>query len=344
MVLTEEYTRIINELKNFPDGAHLAQIHEKLAFCLPKRTLQRRLAELVKSKAIITTGEGRACRYFMSASENNISNKQIRYHRSFVDNYEPNVTYYLSAAERSQLLQWGTPPKLPNKTATFVKKILRAFLIDLSWNSSRLEGNTYSLLETERLLDSGEVAQDKDPLDAQMLLNHKAAIEFLVEQDNTLRINTSTILNLHALLSDNLLADPSTCGRLRNIAVGIGKTSYVPLAIPQLIEEMFNNILEKARAIQDPFEQSFFLMVQLPYLQPFIDVNKRVSRLSANIPLIRDGLCPLSFVDVPHKNYIEGILGVYEFNHVERLKKVYMEAYERSCMRYSTLQETGDPN
>ena len=101
------------------------------------------------------------------------------------------------------------------------------------------------------------VAEDKDPLDAQMLLNHKAAIEFLVDQGDDLQINASTILNLHALLSDNLLGDPSACGRLRTIPVGISKTVYHPLAIPQLIHECFNKILATSQAIVDPFEQSF---------------------------------------------------------------------------------------
>src|SRR5208283_1973516 len=90
---------------------------------------------------------------------------------------------------------------------------------------------------------------------------------------------------------------------------------FIPIAIPQVIEECFSLILEKANAISDPFEQAFFLMVQLPYLQPFEDVNKRVSRLAANIPLIRADLCPLSFVDVPERAYMAGTLGVYEMTH-----------------------------
>ena len=103
---------------------------------------------------------------------------------------------------------------------------------------------------------------------------------------------------------------------MRAIPVGIAKTVYHPLAVPQLIEECFQHILDTAAAIADPFEQSFFAMVHLPYLQPFEDVNKRVSRLAANIPLIRHNLCPLSFVDVPERAYIDGILGVYELNRI----------------------------
>jgi Fic family protein len=104
-------------------------------------------------------------------------------------------------------------------------------------------------------------------------------------------------------------------------------------------------VLDTVSAIEDAFEQAFFVMVHLPYLQPFEDVNKRVSRLAANIPLIRRNLCPLSFVDVPGRDYIDGILGVYELNRVELLRDVFVWAYERSCARYSAVcQSLGEPD
>jgi Fic/DOC family len=112
-----------------------------------------------------------------------------------------------------------------------------------------------------------------------------------------------------------------------------------------LISEYFQQILDTADAIVDPFEQSFFVMVHLPYLQPFIDVNKRVSRLAANIPLIRGNLCPLSFVDVPEQAYVSGLLGVYELNRMELLREVFVWAYERSSSLYSaSRQELGEPD
>lgn len=178
-----------------------------------------------------------------------------------------------------------------------------------------------------------------------MILNHKAAIELLVEQASEVGFNRYTILNLHALLSDNLLADPQACGRLRAIPVVVAGTVYHPLEIPQLIEECFQRILDAAAVIADPFEQAFFAMVHLPYLQPFEDVNKRVSRLAANLPLIRENLSPLSFVDVPENAYVEGLLGVYELNRVELLRDVFIWAYERSCARYSAVRQSlGDPD
>ena len=105
--------------------------------------------------------------------------------------------------------------------------------------------------------------------------------------------------------------DPASPGRLRSIGVGIDRSVYSPTGVPQLIAEMFNLILEKARKIRNPFEQAFFVMVHLPYLQPFEDVNKRLSRLAANIPLLKYNFSPLSFVDVPGEIYVQALLGVY---------------------------------
>ncbi len=172
-----------------------------------------------------------------------------------------------------------------------------------------------------------------------MILNHKAAIEMLAEQAEEIGFNRYTILNIHALLSDNLLADPAAGGRLRQRAVGISGSVFYPLEVPQTIEEHFDQILEKAAAIKDPFEQSFFVMVHLPYLQPFEDVNKRVSRLAANLPLIRHNLCPLSFIDVAQEDYVGGLLGVYELNRVEYLRDLYVWAYGRSAARYKAVRE-----
>jgi len=274
-----------------------------------------------------------------------VQRQPVGYNRQFLDSYRPNVTFYLSQDVRESLFAQGQAASADQPAGTYARQLASRLLIDLSWNSSRLEGNTYSLLETERLLSAGEVASGKNVLDAQMILNHKQAIEFLIDSASEIGFNRYTVLNLHALLSDNLLDDPAACGRLRSIAVGIGRTTFVPLEGPQLIAECFDQILDTAAAIHDPFEQAFFCMVHLPYLQPFEDVNKRVSRLSANIPLIQRNLCPLSFVDVSQSTYISAMLGVYELNRIEFLRELFIWAYQRSCARYSAVRQTlGEPD
>jgi hypothetical protein len=241
--------------------------------------------------------------------------------------------------------RWASQTFDDQAAGTYAKQILNRLLIDLSWNSSRLEGNTYSLLDTTRLIELGEAAVGRDRLEAQMIVNHKDAIEFLVNDAEAIGFNRYTILNLHGILAQNLLPDPGAPGRLRRMGVGIGKSTFHPLELPQLIEECFNEVLEKATTIKDPFEQALFAMVQLPYLQPFDDVNKRVSRLSANIPFIKRNLSPLSFIDVPRALYMDAILGVYELNKIDLLRDVFIWAYERSAARYAAVRQSlGEPD
>lgn len=273
------------------------------------------------------------------------SRKNVVYNRNFLDEYIPNVSSYLTEDDIEILTGLGHVENQIQPAGTYARKILNRILIDLSFNSSRLEGNTYSLLDTERLIKDGVPATGKDPQETQMILNHKGAIEFLVESSDQVELNKFTITNLHAYLSENLLGNPAAEGRLRAIPVDIGQSVYVPTAIPQLIEECFNLILAKARTIQNPYEQAFFVLVHIPYLQPFEDVNKRVSRLAANIPLFQQNLCPLAFTDVPKRLYIEGLLGVYELNDVMLLKEVFNWAYRRSASRYKIIQESiGTPD
>jgi hypothetical protein len=351
---------------------------------MARRTLQRRLAALVAAGRLHVTGRARATRYHVPAtatknvqigSERNAGpggassaeryvpvsdeaqrlkdavradlhlRRPVGYRAEFLDGYRPNSSFYLPQPLRERLAAMGRDAAIEAPAGTYARKLLDRLLIDLSWNSSRLEGNTYSLLDTQRLIEHGDAAEGKNAAEAQMILNHKAAIEFLVDGAGELGFNRYTITNLHALLADNLLADPRAGGRLRTSAVAISGTTFIPLANPQRIDEEFTRVLAKAEQIADPLEQAFFAMVHLPYLQPFDDVNKRVSRLAANLPLIQRNLCPLSFVDVPQQAYVDGLIAVYETNGVALLRDVFAWAYERSCARYGAVRQSlGEPD
>lgn len=375
-ITTKEATQI-NAIKTAikqygAEGASIEDIKKALEIEIPFRTLQRRLQKM-QPHDITIKGQARSTRYHLVESlkseiqkaesvptipltdesketlalisRPDIQRKPVGYHREFLELYKPNVTTFLSREETEKLFALGKTPDQDKAAGTYAKEILQRLLIDLSYNSSRLEGNTYSLLDTERLIKLGKQADDKSIMEAQMILNHKDAIEFIVQSAEELELNRYSILNLHALLSNNLLGNPAASGRLRDHAVGIGKSVYTPLAIPQQIEEMFDLILHKARQIENPFEQAFFLMVHLPYLQPFEDINKRVSRLAANIPLNKHNLAPLSFVQVPTDLYIRGLLAVYELNRAELLKDVFIYAYERSSIRYAQVRHIiGEPD
>jgi Fic family protein len=259
--------------------------------------------------------------------------------------YQPNRTYYLPLETRQKLAEIGKVGITDLPAGTYLRQIMDRLMIDLAWNSSRLEGNTYSLLEAQRLLELGESVDGKATQEAQMILNHKASIEMLADQAEEIGFNRYTICSLHALLSDDLMSDPAACGRLRDRPVGISRSVFHPLEVPQRIEEYFLTILSKAEEIKDPFEASFFVMVHLPYLQPFEDVNKRVSRLAANIPLVKHNLCPLSFVDIETDDYLSALLGVYEQQRIEYLRDVFVWSYTRSAQRYSAIRQSlGEPD
>ncbi|MEQ1644145.1 MAG: Fic family protein, partial [Pyrinomonadaceae bacterium] len=199
--------------------------------------------------------------------------------------------------------------------------------------------------ETKRLIELGETATGKEVSEAQMILNHKAAIEYIVESVGDDGITSHEIRSVHALLSENLLGDPAASGRLRSIIVEIGGSTYVPLENPQLIRECFDIFIEKMNGIEDPFEQSLFSIVHLSYLQAFEDVNKRTARLVANIPLVKKNLRPLSFTDVDKDAYVYALLGIYERNDVSLIRDLYMWAYTRSSQRYTAIQlAMGEPN
>lgn len=269
----------------------------------------------------------------------------VTYDVDLLRNYNPGQSWYLTSAERVRLYELGRTTSMGQPAGTYARDIMQRLVIDLSWSSSRLEGLKYSRIDTEELLSSASAPSGVSDRDRQIILNHKAAIEFMVEEAGEIGFNRYTIMNIHGLLSENLLDSRNDEGALRRRGVIVGSSVYTPTAIPQVIEECFDQILSKADAIPDPIEQAFFMMVHIPYLQPFMDVNKRTSRLAANISLIRANLCPLSFVDVEESVYTEGTLAVYENSDTSLLRDVFVWAYERSCAQFKVLRAAmGEPN
>jgi hypothetical protein len=373
IVTQSDLDHLIAEIAKHPDGIGVDALLNALQGTA-RRTLQRRLATLVQQRRLIPLGSGRALRYqakpttatasitesadtLQASAESYVptsaegeeikgyvrrplqQRRPVAYDIAFLEAYTPNHSVYLPEPLRAQLHTLGRSNLGPAAAAgTFARDILNRLLIDLSWASSRLEGNTYTRLDTERLIEFGQAAVGKDAMETQMILNHKAAIEYLVS-DARVAVDTGTVIALHALLSDGLLRDATAGGRVRQRAVEISGSVYRPIALPQRLEELFGIVMNMAAEITDPFEQAFFMMAHLPYLQPFEDVNKRVSRLAANIPLMRHNLCPLSFIDVPVQAYVDGMLGVYELTRVELLRDVFVWAYERSCQQYVAVRQ-----
>jgi fido (protein-threonine AMPylation protein) len=222
--------------------------------------------------------------------------------------------------------------------ATYARKVLEQLLIDLSWHSSRLEGNRKSLLDTRELFAKGRIAAGD--ADAIMLLNHKDAIEFMVDTVPTYGISVPVVRNIHSLLMQGLLANSESLGAIRKTVVNIADTAYVPTQVPSLLEEMLGSVVDKARNVKNPVEATFFLWTNLAYLQPFVDGNKRTSRLCANLPLMLGNCAPLSFLDVEPADYATAMLGVYELLDLTLATELFAWTYRRSIPKYRTILES----
>jgi hypothetical protein len=379
--IKSEKERILAVLAGTDRDMSPNEINRGIGGYLKPHTIRDRLRDLVADKKIVRTGTKRGTKYRIidtlgtriratlprqgsdtkrdgafpisqPAKEvykyvtSPLSNRiNVGFQKAFLDEYHPNESSYLNEDEKTTLLALGQVENQAHAGDSFTQKIHDRLLVDLSFNSSRLDGSTYSLLEAERLIKTGSAADNKNIHEKLVILNHKSAATFLLEPSDQIRLNRFVIFNLHAYLSENLLGSPAAEGRLRTRAmrVDIEQSVYVPTSIPTLIEECFEIILEKARQIENPFEQAFFLLVQLPYLQPFEGDSRSVSRLAANIPLLRQKLRPLSFIDVPERLYIQALLGVYELADVTLLKDVFLWAYRRSALHNRAIQESLPP-
>ena len=257
------------------------------------------------------------------------------YREDWLQSYVPNESTYLSPERRAELATLGKRDPIYGKAGTYIKKIYDRLLIDFSFNSSRLEGNTYSLAETETLLLHGAAAPGKPNAERIMILNHKEAIAYLVRDVAALQVEEPTIRTLHYLLADSLVA-PELAGQIRDESVRVSGSTYAPLEGRERLTRLLDAVLATARAIADPFEQGFFLLAHISYLQPFIDVNKRTARLASIIPLIKGDYVPQSFVDANQDAYLKATIAVYELNELGPLADVYAWSYRRSCQRFDT--------
>ena len=235
-------------MRRYPEGASLEQIEQALVVSMPRRTLQHRVRLVVDKGRLGVTGERRWARYRIKTSDEQqviagearieeqgslfvpvskkgaailayvrkpeAARKPAGYDRKFLDAYRPDATAYLSAKEREHLHKIGTPQLGEQPAGAYAKQIFNRLLIDLSWNSGRLEGNTYSLLDTKRLIDLDQQAERKDQLETQMIPNHTDAIEFLVREADEIGLDRDTILNLHGMLTRR-----GGCGALQSASL-----------------------------------------------------------------------------------------------------------------------------
>jgi len=255
------------------------------------------------------------------------------YNFDFLGNYIPNKTSFLW--EKYEILKKEYLDKEILSSYDY-KQNLRAIenlLIDLSFSSSKLEWNTYSYLDTEILIKYNNRAEWKTQVETQMILNHKNAIKYIIDNKKEINLSMQDFQNIHILLWKWLLLE-DYLWKIRTSEVNIWSSAYTPLDNHFQLKEQFEMFLKKLNEIKNPFEQSLFILVFIPYFQIFMDINKRTSRISSNIPLIQNWLIPFSFLQINDRDYINAILAIYELNDISLLRDLFVENFLLNMKRY----------
>jgi len=256
-----------------------------------------------------------------------------KYNFSFLKNYIPNETSFLNDNEKEKLLKATDSLEINTNYYKENRRSLENLLIDLSYASSKLEWNTYSYLDTEVLVNFNEIAEDKVKDETQMIINHKQAIEYMIHYKNKLWFRDKTFFEVHSLLWKWLLPKLELW-KIREKTVEIGRCQYTPIDNIYQLKEEFNTFLEKLNKIKNPFEQSLFILIFIPYFQIFLDINKRTSRMMCNLPLLKNNLWIISLLQIKEKDYILAVLAIYELNDVSLMRDIFVNNYLLNLKRY----------
>ena len=303
-------------------------------------TVKRILASLAENGSAIVSGQGRATRYSVSQQaqvtmelnidtyfqkETDEREVQTSFNFDLINETLPKVELF-TAEEKVRLndLQAQFTRNLEGITPTEYRKEMERLGIDLSWKSSQIEGNTYSLLETEKLLKEKQTASGKTKEEAVMLLNHKDALDFVLEDPYYLQeLSVRRIEELHALLVKELEVDKG----IRKRRVGITGTNYRPLDNEHQIREALEDTCRLINSKDDVFEKALLALLLLSYIQGFADGNKRTARITSNAILIANRYCPISFRSVDSVDYKKAMLIFYEQNNVSAFKRIFIDQF-----------------
>lgn len=323
------------------------EIAKGTAFEGSDTTLKRHIAALVKNEDVIVEGKARATRYRLSDQAHllmplnldtyfsqDIDERKVQTSFNFdlIREQIPKVSLF-SDEERKYLheLQKEFRQHVDDMTSNEYNKEMERLGIDLSWKSSQIEGNTYSLLETERLLRESKTADGKTQEEATMLLNHKYALRFILDNPDFLQeLTVSHIEDIHTLLTKGLSVDKG----IRHRRVGITGTNYHPLDNEFQIREAMHDTCALINNKNDVFEKALLTLVLLSYIQAFSDGNKRTARITSNAILIANGYCPLSFRSVDSIDYKKAMLIFYEQNNLYAFKQIFIEQFEFAVREY----------
>lgn len=310
-------------------------------------TLKRMIVAGIKAGDIVAEGKARATRYRLSPQAQllmplnldtyfalEVDDRQVQSSYNFeLINGLLAETRLFSDKEQSHLdaLQDEFRQHVSELTDNEYRKEMERLGIDLSWKSSQIEGNTYTLLETERLLRESKTAEGKSKEEAVMLLNHKDALSFVLDNPDYLKeLTVSHIEDIHQLLTKELSIDKG----LRRHRVGITGTNYHPLDNEFQIREAMRDACELINSKSNIFEKALLTLILLSYIQPFSDGNKRTARITSNAILIANDYCPLSFRSIDSIDYKKAMLIFYEQNNLYAFKQIFMEQFEFAVKEY----------
>lgn len=310
-------------------------------------TIKRAISKLLQKNLLISLGKGKSTRYQLSPFytlfqeinieqyyEKEIDEREIKdsFNFSLLTKVLPNIELLtINEISKLNILQNKYTENITELTVNEYSKELERLAIDLSWKSSQIEGNTYSLLETERLLKEKETASGKSKDEAIMLLNHKDAIDFIIENpDYLFPLSVSKIEDIHSLLTKELAVDRN----IRKRRVGISGTNYKPIDNEFQIREALNEMCNLINQKKNIFEQALLVLLLISYIQPFVDGNKRTARIVSNAILINNKYCPISFRTIDSVDYKKSMLLFYEQNNVVSFKKIFMEQFEFAVRTY----------
>ena len=310
-------------------------------------TLKRVIAAGIKAGDIVAEGKARATRYRLSPQAQLLMPLNLdTYFALEVDERQVHSSYnfelingllaetrLFSDKELAHLdaLQDEFRQHVNELTDNEYRKEMERLGIDLSWKSSQIEGNTYTLLETERLLRESKTAEGKTKEEAVMLLNHKDALSFILDNPDYLQeLTVSHIEDIHQLLTKDLSIDKG----LRRHRVGITGTNYHPLDNEFQIREAMRDACKLINSKYNIFEKALLTLLLLSYIQPFLDGNKRTARITSNALLIANDYCPLSFRSIDSIDYKKAMLIFYEQNNLYAFKQIFIEQFEFAVKEY----------
>ncbi|WP_320019098.1 Fic family protein [Labilibaculum manganireducens] len=323
------------------------EVHENVDISVSYATLKRILSKLINEKYLSAIGQGKGTRYIVSPTydllqpidldkyyEKEIDDREIKEGFNFLVINEvlaENCIFTKIELEKLKDLQAKFQRNITQLSENEYKKEFERLAIDLSWKSSQIEGNTYSLLETERLLKEKETAAGKTKEEAVMLLNHKEALDFIIENPNYLNpLSVSKIEDIHSILIKELAVERN----LRKKRVGISGTNYRPLDNEFQISEAVKSSCEVINLKENIFEKALLALVLISYIQPFMDGNKRTARIVSNAILINEKYCPLSFRTVDSIDYKKAMLLFYEQNNISSFKEIFINQFEFAVNTY----------